>query len=254
MIDFHSHILPYIDDGAKNFDISLDMLRISEAEGVKYICASSHFIPGDLELSKNQYTVKLENVRQLSKLKGINVRVVPALELYMSPELPRLYREKKIWGINDNRYLLIEFPMQQIPMYAEEVLYELRLEGAVPIIAHPERNLRIMKEESILETLIDQGALAQLNAGSLDGIYGRDIKNFAEHLVERNLVHLVGSDGHNESTRNTKLSNALEFIKDNNKELYEWIGKNQYKILEGEYVETLSIKKSSKFQFFKIFK
>jgi protein-tyrosine phosphatase len=255
MIDFHSHILPYTDDGAKNFDMSLDMLRISEAEGVKYICATSHFIPGEIELSKQHYTTKLDNVRQLAKLKDIKVQIVPALELYMSPDLPRLYKEKQIWGINDTRYLLFEFPMQQIPMYAEEVLYELRLEGAVPVIAHPERNFAIIKNEKLLEDLVNQGALAQVNAGSLRGIYGKDIKAFAEHLVTRNLVHLLGSDGHNDRERSTTMLKGREAIKELNPELYDWMAQAQYKVINGEEVILPEVKAAKKrFDFTKMFR
>jgi protein-tyrosine phosphatase len=255
MIDFHSHVLPYVDDGAKNFDMTLDMLRISEAEGVKYICATSHFIPEEMEISKKYYDTKLDNVRQLAKLKDIKVQVLPALELYMSPELPRLYKEKKIWGINDTQYLLIEFPMQQIPMYAEEVLYELRLQGAVPVIAHPERNFAIIKNEKLLEDFINQGALAQVNAGSLRGIYGKDIKSFAEHLVTRNMVHLLGSDGHNDKERSTTMVKGREAINLLNPELHDWMGQAQYKVINGEEIVVPEVKSAKRgFDFTKLFR
>lgn len=63
MIDFHSHVIPYIDDGAKNFDMSVDMLKLAVTEGTEYICATSHFIPGELEVDRNIYFEKLNNLR-----------------------------------------------------------------------------------------------------------------------------------------------------------------------------------------------
>jgi protein-tyrosine phosphatase len=254
MIDFHSHVLPYIDDGSKNFDMSIDMLKLAVDEGTKYICATSHFIPGELEQSKKLYYEKLSNLQQLCKLNNVDIQILPALELYMSPDLPELYSEKRIWGINLTPYLLIEFPMQQFPVYTEEVLYELRLQGAVPIIAHPERNLRIMKDESLLEEIIEQGSLAQINAGSLRGIYGKDIKNFAEHLIQRNLVHIVGSDAHNNTTRTAKISSAFETIQNKNEELYEWIIENQNSIIKGKSVEALPVKRNKRTSIFSIFR
>jgi protein-tyrosine phosphatase len=255
MIDFHSHILPYIDDGSKNFDMSIDMLKLAVDEGTEYICATSHFIPGELELDKEVYFQRLNNLKHLCSLKEVNINILPAIELYMHPDLPKLYKEKSIWGINNTKYLLIELPMQQFPLYTEEVLYELRLQGVMPIIAHPERNFKIMKDVTLLQNLVDQGTLAQVNSGSLSGIYGKDIKEFAEHLVGRNLIHLVGSDAHDDKRRTTMINDAFKTIKNKNKELYEWIDENQYKIIEGKAVEALQVKSSKKrFNFFGLVK
>jgi protein-tyrosine phosphatase len=255
MIDFHSHILPYMDDGSKNFDMSIDMLKLAVDEGTEYICATSHFIPGELELDKEVYFKRLNNLKHLCSLKDVNINILPAIELYMHPDLPKLYKEKSIWGINNTKYLLIELPMQQFPLYTEEVLYELRLQGAMPIIAHPERNFKIMKDVSLLENLVDQGTLAQVNAGSLSGIYGKDIKEYAEYLVGRNLIHLVGSDAHDDKRRTTMIDSAFKTIKSKNKELYEWIDENQYKIVEGKVVEALQVKNDKKrFNFFGLIK
>jgi protein-tyrosine phosphatase len=254
MIDFHSHILPYIDDGSKSFDMSIDMLKLSVDEGTKCICATSHFIPGELEQEKKVYYEKLEGLKNLCRIKEINIEILPAIELYMHPDLPKLYAEKKIWGVNLTPYVLVELPMQQFPVYTEEVFYELRLQGAMPILAHPERNLRIMKDVALLENLVDQGTLAQMNAGSLRGIYGKDIKEFAEKLVDRNLIHMLGSDAHDDSRRTTKISSAFEIVRKRNEELYQWIIQNQYNVIKGKPVEVLPIKRGKKFSFFGLFK
>lgn len=255
MIDFHSHIIPYVDDGSKNFDMSLEMLRNAVDEGTKFICATSHYIPGDAEQDRNVYDEKLSGLIELLNVKDININVLPALELYMHPELPRLYKEKAIWGINHTKYLLIELPMQQFPLYTEDVLYELRLLGAVPIIAHPERNLRIMKDVSLLTNLVEQGTLAQVNAGSLRGIYGKDIKSFGEKLVDMNLIHLIGSDAHDDKRRTTRIEDAFLTVKHRNAELYKWIIKNEHKVIKGLNVEPLEINKKNRRSFlFGLFK
>ncbi|MCM0651025.1 protein tyrosine phosphatase [Clostridium swellfunianum] len=255
MVDFHSHILPYIDDGSKSFDMSIDMLKLSVEEGTDYICATSHFIPGEVEQNREEYFKKINEIKQLCALKKIDINIIPALELYMHPELPRLFKEKKVWGINNTNYILIELPMQQFPVYTEDIFYELRLLGAMPILAHPERNFRIMKDVSLLENLVDQGVLAQINAGSLRGIYGKDIKEFAEMLIKRNLIHMVGSDAHDDHRRTTKMSKTFDIISNTNRELYDWIKENQYNIIQGKEINPLSIKKSkSKFNFFGLFK
>lgn len=304
MIDFHSHIIPQVDDGSRSFEMSLNMLKMAQSEGTKYICATSHYIPGDgtvnnfeqqSEQSEQSGTVnnfchfpgeseqsaesaesgtvnifeqknkipettsiyhqKLKDLINLCTIEEIDINVMPGLELYMSPELPKLYKEKKIWGLNNTPYLLIELPMQQFPLYTEDVLYELRLLGAMPVIAHPERNLRILKDVSLLENLVSQGTLGQVNAGSLTGLYGNDIKSFAEKLVQSSLVHMVGSDAHDERRRTTKMKEALEIIKHKNGELYHWILNNESSIIEGKTVELPDITRKNKKSFlFGLFK
>ena len=254
MIDFHSHILPYIDDGAKSFDMSLEMMRISNDDDVKYICATPHYIAGEYEVNKEAYEEKINGLRYLCEKNNIRTNVVSGLEIYINPDLAQLYEDGRIWGINDSRYLLIELPMEQFPLYTEEVFYELRLKGATPIIAHPERNIKIMKNPNLLENLIEQGALAQLNAGSLKGLYGKEVKVFAEELVKRNMIHLIGSDAHNSSSRKPNLSSSLKILNSLNGELYAWIHENQHKVLNGKDVDTLSIRKKKRFSLFNIFK
>jgi len=240
MIDFHSHILPGIDDGSKDFETSLKMIKISIDEGVEYICATPHFIPEEHELKREIYDAKLEEIKN-SSIKG-HIHVLRGLEVYINPNLPKLYKDKKIWCINDKKYMLIELPMNQFPLYTEEVFYELRILGVTPILAHPERNIEIIKDESLLVNLIEQGAIAQMNSGSLRGKYGEKVEEFSKHLVKRNLIHLLGSDGHNITGRKTKIKEGFKIIKELNTPLYRSIIENEKRVIEGEDIEVLPIK------------
>ncbi len=250
MIDFHCHILPGVDDGSVNIEMTKEMIDNSLNQGVEYLCATPHFITEESEITLEAYKEKLQFVKDNIE----NIEIIPGLEIYIDPELPKLYKENRIWGYNYNKYLLIELPMMEFPIYTEKIFYDLRLMGAIPVLAHPERNLRIMKNPELLINLIEQGNLAQLNAGSLTGQYGTDIKKSAEKLVSRNLIHIVGSDGHNNKRRNTNIKEGLEKIEAINPELFNWIKNNQKKILQGEDVEVLDIiddtKKKSFFSFF----
>jgi protein-tyrosine phosphatase len=143
MIDFHSHILPGVDDGSKDFETSLKMIRNSIDEGVECICATPHFIPEEHEITREIYNLKLEQLK--CSTIGDHIQVISGLEVYINPTLPKLYKENKIWCINDKKYMLIELPMNQFPIYTEEVFYELRILGVTPILAHPERNIEIIK-------------------------------------------------------------------------------------------------------------
>ncbi len=231
MIDFHTHIIHGIDDGAKNMDMSLEMVKISEGEGVEYICATPHFITEEFEITRGKYIEKLDRLIMVSKEENFKIKILSGLEIYMHPNLPKLYKEKKIWGINDSEYLLIELPMKQFPIYTEDVFYELMLLGAKPILAHPERNIKIMKNHNLITDLIVQGVLIQINAASLFGDYGKEVKKTAESFVKGNMIHILGSDGHNITSRKTRLKVAYEIVKDKNEAAYNWILDNETNII-----------------------
>lgn len=256
MIDFHSHIIHGIDDGAKDIDMSLEMVKISESEGVEFICATPHFITEEFEITREKYIDKLDRLVLASKEENLKIKILSGLEIYMHPNLPKLYKEKKIWGINDSEYLLIELPMGQFPMYTEDVFYELMLLGAKPILAHPERNIKIMKNHDLIINLIKQGVLMQINAGSLLGDYGKEVKKTAEEFVKRNMVHILGSDGHNITSRKTRLKVAYEIVKDTNEAAYNWVLENGTNIINKvSPMEFLEIKpKKRGISFFNIFK
>lgn len=244
MIDFHSHIMFAVDDGSKSIEMTKEMLLNSISQGVTYIVSTPHFITGQSEVTKEIYNEKLSEMKAINGIE--NVTILKGMEVYIDPNLPTLYDEGRVWGINEGKYMLIELPMREFPKYTEDVFYELRIKGITPILAHPERNLSIMKNPKLLEDLISQGNLAQVNAGSLTGLYGKEIKAFAELLVKRNMVHVIGSDGHNNSRRNTNISDGYEKIKELNTELYNWIELNSEKIISSEDVEPLKVKEEKK--------
>ncbi|MGH4052952.1 MAG: tyrosine-protein phosphatase [Clostridium sp.] len=256
MIDFHSHIIYGVDDGSKSINMSLKMLRIAENEGTEYICATPHFITEEFEISRDKYFEKLDKLVLASKEENINIKILSGLEIYMHPNLPKLYKEKRIWGINGSEYLLIELPMGQFPMYTEDVFYELMLLGVKPILAHPERNLKIMKDHDLIVNLINQGVLMQINAGSLLGDYGKEVKKTALEFVKMNMIHILGSDAHNITSRKTKIKDAFQIVEHSNKEAFIWITENQTNIINNEPImEILQLKrKKGKNFFFNIFK
>jgi protein-tyrosine phosphatase len=255
MIDFHTHVLYGVDDGSRDIEMSLDMLDISRVEGVKHVCLTPHYISGEFEIERDEYESRFNKLAD--RINSLDLKLNHGLEIYINPNLPNLYREKKIWGVNDSKYLLIELPMQQFPIYTEKVFYQLRLEGAVPIIAHPERNLSIIKNKNLLESLINTGTLVQMNSGSLDGIYGAMVKKFAEELVSMNMVHLLGSDAHNTTRRPPEIKDGYRKVRDLNPDIYEWIKENEQKIIYNEEViELPDIKKINKkrFDIFSLFR
>lgn len=232
MIDFHCHIIPEVDDGSKSLDMSIDMLRIAEKDGIHTVCATSHFIPGECEFNKNDYFNKLKKLNEVCALSNIDVNVVSGMEIYINPELPKMYEQKKIWGFNDSRYLLIELPMEQFPEYVEDVFYELKLMGAVPVLAHPERYLCFMEDISRLYKLLSQGIILQVNSGSLTGLYGKSVKKSAEKIIRLDVPMLIGSDAHTSHRRVPQVEEGRKILQKSNKKNYDWFVSREEDIID----------------------
>ena len=218
MIDLHCHILPEMDDGSKSMEESREMLAIAAAEVIRVIAATQHFIED--QTSIDAYLKRLEDgIKRLQPYadepdKGI--RIVKGAEVYISPEISRLDGVEKLC-LAGSRYLLMELPMRDIPQYTEDVIYNLRLKGIQPIIAHPERNHRIQDDPNLFLPLIELGAMGQVNAGSINGFFGDRARKCARILFDHKMAHLVGTDAHSSGRRAPRIREASE-------KLRKWIG------------------------------
>lgn len=213
MIDIHSHILPNVDDGAKDIEESLAMARIYLDNKINKVIATPHYIDGFENCSKDKNIIALEKLKEALYKEGLNLDVYIGNEIYTSMDIVTLLDEERVATLNNSRYVLIEFPMFDIPIFIENIIYELLLKGYVPIIAHPERNKNIIENPNILYNLINKGAMAQLNLPSLEGKYGEKIKTTAEVLLEHNMIHFVGTDAHSKDRRTPNVKNSLHLLK-----------------------------------------
>ena len=172
MIDIHSHILPYMDDGSKDMEMSLKIAKIYVENGIDKVIATPHYMDGVKYKSNEELRIGLEALKKELARAGIPLEVYPGNEAYIKPDLIKDLEEKRVSTLNDSRYVLVELPMNEIPIYVEDLIYNLLVKGYVPIIAHPERYTKICEDPNILYKYISMGALAQLNLPSLEGFYG----------------------------------------------------------------------------------
>jgi protein-tyrosine phosphatase len=211
-IDIHSHVIPGIDDGARNEAIALEMLAIAKKSGTGHIIATPHYVYGNTRYGFATIIEKCNSLNRLAASAGIDITVYPGCEVFITPELIELYEQGLIGTLADSCYMLVEFPMMSIPPYTDNVLYKLQLKGVIPIIAHPERYTEIQRQPDILESFIDRGILAQVNSGSITGIYGRESKKTAMRLIKEGLVQFAASDAHSASGRNPDMSKAAALV------------------------------------------
>ena len=213
MVDIHSHIINEIDDGSKSIEMTINMLKKAEESGTTDIIATPHFMRGRFEVEYKDVIEKVEELKKIVKENNIDINIYVGQEIYYSKNLLEYYNDKIIGTINNTKYMLIELPMLDFDI--DEVIntiYELQIRGIVPIIAHPERYKQFIKKPSMINALINEGMLFQMNAGSITGKFGRDVKKTATKYLEHNIYSFIGSDAHRDRGRDTDISEALNIL------------------------------------------
>ncbi|OMP66124.1 tyrosine-protein phosphatase [Domibacillus epiphyticus] len=212
MIDLHCHILPNLDDGPKDLLESMELVKRALENGITAIVATPHHKNGRYHNEKNRIEAAVKELNANIQKAGINMIICSGQEIRIYGELLDDYKKNKLLTINGSSYMLVELPSNGIPAFTEQILFDLQLNGITPIIVHPERNAAIMENPDMLYKLIKNGALSQITAASIDGKFGKKIKNLSIQLIEANLTHFIASDAHNLSTREIGLVKAYGSI------------------------------------------
>ena len=209
MIDFHSHILPNIDDGSTSMKESIKLIKEAAQAGFTGIISTSHYLQNYYECDENERKGLLAELAEQVKIAedstgdnaGSGNRVdMPKLylgnEIYITTEIVELLKEGKASTINGTDYVLFELPMNSKPLFVKEVVYKLIENGYKPIIAHPERYSYVKEDIEYVRELRNMGALFQSNYGSVIGMYGSSAKKTLKKLLKEDLISFFGSDVH----------------------------------------------------------
>tara|TARA_Y100000588_G_C14164830_1_gene886456 strand:- start:318 stop:1118 length:801 start_codon:yes stop_codon:yes gene_type:complete len=196
LIDMHSHVLHRIDDGSASLETSKKIIDDAVNAGWKTMFATSHFIAHDNSYRVSDLHERLIELNKYIRDNSYDFEIILGHEILLDHNLLNHLEEGKALTLGGSRYLLIEFPMYDIPVYTDHILHELKVAGYIPIIAHPERNMRIIEDPNRLFDMLEKGAFAQLNLKSLTGKFGKSAQNTAEILLKHNMYHFVGSDVH----------------------------------------------------------
>lgn len=245
MIDMHVHILPGLDDGARSPEDALAMARRACADGIAAVVATPHVITGLYPNARDAILEAVEHFNGLVEQHGLPLKILPGAEYRLEPDLPeRLARDELLTINSGGRYLLVELPSSLIPPYTGRVVYELLLQGIVPVIAHPERNAGFTKEPSLLYDLISRGALSQITAGSLTGLFGSGAVAAARLFLEHGCAHFLASDGHSPHGRAPVLSTAVREAERliGEEKARRLVTDNQRRVVQGEGIAATGLK------------
>ena len=202
MIDLHCHILPGVDDGPKNLDESLEMVRIFIKAGYRRVVATPHQVPGTTwMLSIEDIKQKLAELNQAIKIEGLELDVLLGMEIAFDPLIPDLLEKDRLLTLGKTPYVLIETPFQQLPLGWEQVIFAILSKGYFILMAHPERCAQLAAKPQLVDRLIELGVYLQVNWGSFLGYHGRDALRVANHLAEKGCIHSLATDSHNPQER-----------------------------------------------------
>lgn len=197
MIDVHSHILPGIDDGSRDYEESIEMIRCLADAGVTDIIFTPHYVP-DSKWTSTRYKNQrlLANVRARLEREKIKINIHLGNEIYINTEILDLLATKAISPLADSKYVLVELPMSGEWDGYEDVLLMIKQAGYKPILAHPERYHAFQKDYSLITELCNMGILMQCNLGSIIGQYGRKPRKTIKKMAKDGLIFCLGSDIH----------------------------------------------------------
>ena len=199
-VDMHSHLLPGIDDGAKDLDASIDLIEKMSSYGIKNFITTPHILgdvyPNTPEIIKS----KLKEVKNELLRRNITDVTIDAAAEYMMDEQFSAIIEKneEILTLKDN-LILVEMSYFSPPINLYDILFQLQLKGYKPILAHPERYNSYHTNFQDYYKLKRAGCLFQLNLLSLTEQYGKYVQKTAEKLLKENMYDFVGTDTHHQN-------------------------------------------------------
>ena len=212
MIDIHCHILPEVDDGSRSLNESIEMAMIAKEQGITKIVNTSHYHP-DFRYKKGEELLKeLEDFNNVLKENMIDIEVVIGNEIYYTKDLIKEIDELDFYTLNNSRYILIELPPTNFPRDLCNIVYELKEKNYIPVFAHVERYREVQENPELIYEVINAGAIIQVNSHSILGKSGKELQKVCNTLLNRNMVHVVGTDAHSSKRRTPIFLDAYKYV------------------------------------------
>ena len=209
MIDIHSHILPGLDDGSPDLEVSVAMARMAAESGTTDIVASPH---ADFTHSFDPQLVE-EKIAELARASEGVVRLHYGCDFHLHYDnVQDALGNPSKYAVNHKKYVLVELPELLVLKSTEDVLEHLRSAGMSVVITHPERNGLLRRRRDKLESWVAAGCFLQVTAQSFLGTFGKQARACAEELLQRGLVHFVASDAHDTRMRPPRLDKARAWV------------------------------------------
>lgn len=236
--DIHCHILPGIDDGAKDMEESMEMLRIAYENRIRRMIVTPHNKPMHHNAGKERIGELIEQLTIQMKRQNIQIDLYPGSELWYCDELVEKLERKQACTMADTRYVLVEFSPADSWEYIRNGINSLIMGGYLPILAHAERYKTVCADVARVEELIEMGTYIQVNVSGVMGKYGMAAKRLTRTLLKQKLVHFVATDAHNCENRTPAIEKCGKWLEKKYGETYarQLLWENASQVIKGEYI------------------
>lgn len=211
-IDIHTHVIPGVDHGAKDWDMSLKMLALSARCGVKAVIATPHYLPWKEGVTAEAICERCKEAEErLQKEYGISMDIYPGNEIYYSSETVEILKAGEALTLAGSRYVLIEFQQETSYQMLCKAARDLCFHRYIPVFAHVERYHCLDRIEKLTE-LKEMGALLQVNVGSFQGGLFDERSNKAKRWLKKGIIDFIASDMHDLEKRLPMSNDRLEWM------------------------------------------
>ena len=215
------------------------MLKQADSLGVSKLVATPHIneqtSPDKIERIRKNFEELDSSVQKL----GMNIDVSLAAEVNFDSKVIDWIDHPWILIGKNIKYMLIELPLFGLPVNILDIIFNIQLKNIIPILAHPERNIRIQENPNMVIDWIKKGCIIQMDAGSIMGQFGIQCKTISERLLKSSNIHLIGSDSHDLNSRNYEVFyKSYQYVKTKIDTKYAEIlfYNNPQRILNGESI------------------
>lgn len=250
MIDLHAHILPGVDDGSSNWNDTLLMASRAEEDQIERMAATPHANPDYHQVPAEIVMDLVDQLNAKIKEKGIQIQILAGHDAHLVPELLPKLKRSEILTLNESRYFLLEPPEFFESGELKTAVFQFMMEGYIPIVTHPERIGMFHRHPELIPSLIEQGALMQVTAGSVTGHFGEQVVEYSRWMFDKQYVHVLATDAHSPEHRPPVLSVAVERLKEWKIDPEPFVETNPAAILrDGEVEIRLPDRKKPKYSF-----
>lgn len=212
MIEMHCHILPRVDDGAVSEKMALDMIRDEKRQGVEHIILTPHYRQGMFETDQSTIVRRFERLQELNAHKRTGVTLHLGCEFHRSSNMLQMLQSGRKPSLAGSQYVLTEFSHRDDYSKIRKTVYDLSINGWIPIIAHGERCPSLVQDLDQVEEVRRLGAKLQLTTSAIYGKHGLRMQWICKKLMAEDLVDFVASDAHDRQKRAPDFDRCIQYI------------------------------------------
>ena len=237
LFDIHCHILPGVDDGSRNSEMSMDMLRIAYEEGTRKIVLTPHYMIGRNHYQPSDLDLKFE------ELKKEAAKDYPDLELFLGNEIlweegvVDLLKSGEIHTMNRTKYVLVEFNVQTPFRQIRNAVDSLSQARYWPIIAHVERYECLVKRMDRLDELVRMKAFLQMNISSVEGGFLNESKRWCRKMLKEGYITFLGTDAHNVDSRAPYVQEFIPWLRKHCEDAEYMLTEAAEEMIEGHLID-----------------